>query len=158
MNKQANSKRSEREFAEGDMVFLKLQPHIQSFVAPRSNHKLTFRYYGPFKILQRVEAVAYKLQLPPEDKIHPVVQVSQLKQHLANMDEVSADLSYVSFDPAAMVAPVIVLDKAYKSTGSSIALRILVQWDTPSKLISWEDECDLRRRYSDALAWGQAAF
>jgi ribosomal protein L21E len=70
MKKQADLKRSEREFAEGDMVYLKLQPHIQSFVAPRSNHKLTFRYCGPFEILQRVGAVAYKLQLPHEAKIH----------------------------------------------------------------------------------------
>jgi hypothetical protein len=110
-----------------DMVYLKLQPHIQSSMAPRSNHKLSFRYYGPFKILQRVGVVAYKLQLPPEAKIHPVVHVSQLKQHLANMDGVSTDLSSMSFDPAIVVAPVTVLDKAYKSTGSSTSLRILVQ-------------------------------
>jgi hypothetical protein len=109
------------------MVYLKLQPHIQSSAAPRSNHKLSFRYYGPFKILQRVGALAYKLQLPPEAKIHPVVHVSQLKQHLANMDGVSTDLSSMSFDPAIVVAPVTVLDKAYKSTGSSTSLRILVQ-------------------------------
>jgi hypothetical protein len=157
MKNQADLKHSEREFVEGDMIYLKLQPHIQSSVAPRSNHKLTFRYHGPFKILQRVGAVAYKLQLPHEAKIHPVVHVPQLKRHLAYMDGVSTDLSSVSFDPAVVVFPVIVLDKAYKSTSSSIALRILVQWDTPSKLLSWEDEWDLRRRYPDAPAWGQAA-
>jgi hypothetical protein len=86
-----------------------------------------------------------------------VVHVSQLKRHLAYMDGVSTDLSSVSFDPAGVVVPVTVLDKAYKSTSSSIALRILVQWDTPSKLLSWEDEWDLQRHYPDAPAWGQAA-
>jgi hypothetical protein len=63
----------------------------------------------------------------------------------------------VSFDPVVVVALVTIQDKAYKSTGSSTALRILVQWDTPSKLLSWEDEWDLRRRYPDVPAWGQAA-
>lgn len=35
MKHQADEKRSERTFAEGDMVFLKLQPYVQSSLAPR---------------------------------------------------------------------------------------------------------------------------
>jgi hypothetical protein len=59
MKSQADKKRSE-EFQVGDMIYLKLQPHIQSLVAFRSNQKLSFRFYGPFKILDRVGVVAYK--------------------------------------------------------------------------------------------------
>lgn len=62
------------------MVFLKLQPHVQSSLAPRGNNKIIFRFYGPYRILQRVGSVAYKLDLPPQAKIHPVVHVSQLKK------------------------------------------------------------------------------
>jgi ribosomal protein L21E len=76
MKAQADAKRSEREFQVGDMVYLKLQPHIQSSVASRSNQKLAFKYDGSFKVLQRVGAVAYKLALPDHAKIHPVVHVS----------------------------------------------------------------------------------
>ena len=100
MKSQADKHWTEREFAVGDSVFLKLQPYVQSMVASRSNHKLSFRFYGPYKIIQRVGQVAYKLDLPPDAKIHPVVHVSQLKQHIAAMVSVSSDLSSVCSDPS----------------------------------------------------------
>ena len=62
------------------MVFLKMQPYVQSTLAARANRKLAFKYYGPFKILARVGFVAYKLELPSPTSIHPVFYVSQLKQ------------------------------------------------------------------------------
>lgn len=54
MKAQADNNRTERTFAVGEMVYLKLQPHIQSLVAYRGNHKLSFRFFGPYKILQKV--------------------------------------------------------------------------------------------------------
>jgi hypothetical protein len=52
MKHQEDTKRTEKEFQVGEFVYLKLQPHIQSSVESRSNHKLSFKYYGPFKVLQ----------------------------------------------------------------------------------------------------------
>jgi hypothetical protein len=46
------------------MVYLKLQPHLQSSVAYWGNHKLSFRFVGPYDILQKVSDVAYTLALP----------------------------------------------------------------------------------------------
>lgn len=79
MKVQADKNRSERSFFVGDRVFLRLQPYVQSSVAPRAHHKLLFKYYGPYLVLERVGAVAYRLELPETSKIHPVVHVSQLK-------------------------------------------------------------------------------
>lgn len=61
MKSQADLKRSERCFAVGDWVFMKLQPYIQQSVMTRSNRKLSFKYYGPFQVLQRIGLVAYRL-------------------------------------------------------------------------------------------------
>jgi hypothetical protein len=78
----ADKKRLERQFLVGDYVYLKLQPYIQILVAQRSSHKLGFCFFGPYKIIKRVGSVAYKLQLPLDARIRPVIHVSQLKQAL----------------------------------------------------------------------------
>ena len=79
MKRQADKKRSERQFNVGDMVFVKLQPYVQSTLAPRSNQKLSFKFYGPFQITECIGSVAYKLMLLSSAAIHPVFHVSQLK-------------------------------------------------------------------------------
>ena len=92
MKHQADKNRTGRVFAEGELVFLKLQPYVQSSVAPRAHHKLLFKYYGPYKILARVGEVAYHLDLPASSKIHPAVHVSQLKKALGNATPVQTTL------------------------------------------------------------------
>jgi len=72
MKKQADQHRSERHFNVGEMVFLKLQPYVQTSLAPRSHQKLSFRFFGPYRVMARVGTVAYKLDLPAHSAIHPV--------------------------------------------------------------------------------------
>nr|GEX49229.1 Ty3/gypsy retrotransposon protein [Tanacetum cinerariifolium] len=62
MCNQANAHRTDVEFQVDDWVFVKLQPHRQSSVALRQSHKLSKRFFGPF----RIGPIAYPQQpLPP---------------------------------------------------------------------------------------------
>lgn len=78
MKRQAD--KQERHFQEGELVFVKLQPYVQTTLAHRANQKLAFKYFGPFKILSRIGSVAYTLALPAGSAVHPTFHVSQLKK------------------------------------------------------------------------------
>jgi hypothetical protein len=92
MKRQADKKRTERQSQVGDKVFVKIQPYVQSTLAHRANQKLSFKFYRPFEILERVGSVAYKLLLPTSTAIHPVFHVSQLKAAVLPTVQVSPSL------------------------------------------------------------------
>ena len=44
--------RIEQSFEVGDLVYLRLQPHIQSSLKKKGAEKLKPRFYGPYKIIR----------------------------------------------------------------------------------------------------------
>jgi len=156
MKKQADQHRSERSFAVDDLVFLKLQPYVQTSLAPRSHHKLAFRFFGPFRIVARVGNVAYRLALPAHSSIHPVFHVSQLKKAVGPQHEVIPSLPA---DFAIHLAPEQILQSRMVRRGSDQVQQVLVKWNNLSaELATWEDYEALRQEYPRATAWGQAVF
>ncbi|TYK14722.1 Transposon Ty3-G Gag-Pol polyprotein [Cucumis melo var. makuwa] len=88
MKKLADLKRRELKLKVGEEVYLKLRPYRQCSLARKRSEKLAPRFYGPYKIIEEIGAVAYRLDLLPEAAIHNVFHISQLKPKLGTQQVV----------------------------------------------------------------------
>ncbi|GKG27465.1 hypothetical protein Tco_0403168 [Tanacetum coccineum] len=80
----ADLKRKPMEFQVGDKVMLKVSPW-KGVVRFGKRGKLNPRYVGPFKVLEKVGSVAYKLELPKElSRVYNKFYVSNLKKCYAD--------------------------------------------------------------------------
>lgn len=132
MKNQAYKGRTERSFEVGMWVYLKLQPYIQSSLAPRAKQKLLFKFFGPFQILAKIGSVAYKLALPPSSSIHPVFHVSQLKLAVPATHIVAPELPNTTTE---FQVPAILQTK-YTAHGNSTVTQALVKWSGMSSALA----------------------
>lgn len=68
------------EFKEGDLVMV--NPHTMRLVdAKGKGVKLVQRTIGPFEVLQKISPVAYRLRLPSNYPMHPVLNIEHLRRY-----------------------------------------------------------------------------
>jgi hypothetical protein len=136
-------------FEVGDHVFLKLQPYVQSSLAPRANQKLTFKFFGSFPIVQKVGTIAYKLELPLAYAIHPIFHVSQLKKVVGSKIQITPWPQQFSEHQI----PEKILQRRLITRGVQTLIQVLVKWSaSPESLATWEDMEALKQRFSRAPA------
>jgi hypothetical protein len=136
----ADKNRSFREFQVGDKVFLKLQSYAQALVVHRPCAKLAFKYFGPYKILEKIGAAAYKLELPSHAAVHPVFHVSQLKPHVQDHAALFEEIPMEAFGEDAQAIRVKILERKLVKKGNTAIVQIKVQWSTlPASMTTWED-------------------
>ncbi|GJQ92597.1 hypothetical protein Tco_0003736 [Tanacetum coccineum] len=93
----ADLKRKPMEFQVEDKVMLKVSPW-KGVVPFGKWGKLNPRYVGPFKVLEKVGEVAYKLELPEElSRVHNTFHVSNLKNCYAD-EPLAIPLDGLHFD------------------------------------------------------------
>ncbi|KAJ3701854.1 hypothetical protein LUZ61_005559 [Rhynchospora tenuis] len=152
MKKFADSKRSERTFSKGDWVYLKLQPYRQISVSGTQNSKLNPRFYGPYEIIDKVGQVAYKLNLPANSSIHPVIHVSQLKARVGTGQAVTPSLPLISNIIPTVREPEAILARRLVNRRNVPVVQILVQWrNQPVEDASWEDFDWIKRRFPNSI-------
>ncbi|KAE8655124.1 hypothetical protein F3Y22_tig00117034pilonHSYRG00824 [Hibiscus syriacus] len=128
MKQKADKHRSERVFEVGDSVYLKLQPYRQTTLALRKNLKLAAKFYGPYKIIERIEEVVYRLSLPKTSRLHHVFHVSLLKKHIGDSVVSSMDPPAINTDDQFRIEPYTVLGRRIINRQNRPVTQLLVRW------------------------------
>ena len=125
-------------------------------VGRRQHYKLSLRYYGPSKILERIGKVAYRLDLPENSKIHPTFHVSLLKLHHRLQIPNSLQLPTEAVDHQPIIQPLVIVDQRISQAGER---EVLVQWEgLPSEDATWESWSQLLADYPDLYLEDKVSF
>jgi hypothetical protein len=145
----ADHRRRELSFEAGDFVYLKVSP-MRGLRRFKVWGKLTPRFIGPFKILEKRGEVAYQLELPPQlSDVHDVFHVSQLKKCLRVPQEqlpiedldAKEDLSYQEY-------PVKILETSERVTRNNRIKMCKVQWSHHTEEeATWERDEELKAEF-----------
>ncbi|GKE02795.1 putative reverse transcriptase domain-containing protein, partial [Tanacetum coccineum] len=150
----ANLKRKPMEFQVGDKVMLKVSPW-KGVVRFGKRGKLNPRYVGPFKVLEKVGSVAYKLKLPQElSRVHNMFHVSNLKKCYTD-EPLAVPLDGLHFDDKLQFVeePVEIMDREVKQLRRSRVPIIKVRWNSmrgPEFTLECEDQ--FRKKYPHLIA------
>jgi hypothetical protein len=145
----ADKRRRPIEFSVGDFVMLKVSPW-KGIMRFGKKGKLSPRFVGPFKILERVGKQAYRLELPEElTGIHDVFHVSYLRKCLSIYDE-TVPLTEVKLDEKLRYVEEpeeILNERTVELRGKKIPL-VLVKWKHHrGPNYTWERKDDVAAKY-----------
>ncbi|GJS36483.1 putative reverse transcriptase domain-containing protein [Tanacetum coccineum] len=145
----ADLKRKPMKFQVGDKVMLKVLPW-KGVVCFGKRGKLNPRYVGPFKVLENVGSVAYKLELPQElSRVHNTLHVSNLKKCYAD-EPLAVPLDELHFDDKLQFVedPVEIMDREVKRLKRSCIPLVNVRWNIRrGPEFTWEREDQFRKKY-----------
>lgn len=121
-----------------EMVYLDLHPYWQNSVSKQTSQKLSPKYFGPYKIIEKVGSAAYRLQLPPDTLIHGTSHVSQLIKAVGS-HQVQANIPLHMNDLVEAFEPYAVLERQMVKRGNQAAVQLLIHWKeaNPSRP-TWE--------------------
>ncbi|GKD53843.1 hypothetical protein Tco_1287230 [Tanacetum coccineum] len=142
-------KNKSMEFQVGDKVMLKVSPW-KGVVRFCKRGKLNPRYVGPFKVMEKVGSIAYKLELPEElSRVHNTFHVSNLKKCYAD-EPLAILLDGLHFDDKFQFIkePIEIMDREVKRLKRSHIPIIKVRWNSRrGPEFTWEREDEFRKKY-----------
>jgi len=149
MKEIADKKRRNLVFEIGEWVYVKLKPYRQVSVNRRINQKLAPKFFGPFEIVEKLGPVAYRLQLPPSSKIHPVFHVSLLKKAVKASDGLNLPPE-LELEATELLYPETVLARRTTKVQQEEVEQGLIQWQGQSpEEATWEDLLTIRSQFPE---------
>ncbi|GJS46028.1 putative mitochondrial protein [Tanacetum coccineum] len=123
--------------------------HRQVTIRQGQQNKLSSKYYGPFMIVEKVGAMAYKLDLPDNSQVYHVFHVSQLKLCKGSSNKMGM-LPHGGPNGLIVVEPIAILDRMMTKVNNKVAVYVLVKWSHHTdEDATWELYSDLLYRFSD---------
>ncbi|GKA39138.1 hypothetical protein Tco_0731689, partial [Tanacetum coccineum] len=144
-----DNRRKPLDFEVGDQVLLKVSSW-KDVIRFRKKGNLVPRYVGPFKILERVGPVAYRLRLPEEfSSVHDTFHESNWKKCLPDANlHVPLDKIKVDKTLHFVEEPVEIIDREVKSLKRSKILIVKVRWNSKrGPEFTWECEDHMKAKY-----------
>ena len=103
--------------------------------------KLSPKYYGPYKVLQNISPMAYKLELLASSRLHPVFHVSCLKKVTGENILVQTILLELDEEGKIILELEVVTETRTRQLRNQSISEYLIKWkNLPTEDSTWEDE------------------
>ena len=112
--------------------------------------KLSPRYIGPYRIIERIGEVAYRLELPSDfDRIHDVFHVSMFRNYIPDPSHVLTEqLVEIQENLTYEEEPVQILDRQEQVLRNKTIPLVKVLWRSHTvEEATWEHEEQMKRHY-----------
>jgi len=110
-------------------VFLRLQPYKQiSLKQVKKDNKLSPKYYGPYKVLQKIGTMEYKLELPASSRVHPIFHVSCLRKVIGEKIPVQTILLELDKEGKIILELEVVTKTRNRQLWNQSILEYLIKW------------------------------
>jgi hypothetical protein len=129
----------------GDWALLRLRQHAPTSLSQPTMGKLKARFLGPYRVVELINDVAVRLELPPQARIHDVFHVGTLKKFIGTPPSALPPLP--DNHHGAVVPEPARVEQARLARG---VRQVLVYWHgEPATSATWEDLDEFRAKYPE---------
>ena len=112
----------------------------------KKDNKLSSKYYGPYKVLQNIGSMAYKLEFPASSRVHLVYHVSCLKKVIGDKIPIQTIFPELDEEGKIILEPEAITGTRILQPRNRSISEHLIKW---RKLLAedstWEDESFIQK-------------